>query len=533
MMQKKNIGVTLVEVLIALAVFLVLMVPLVSSLVTSIKTTDSAKTTQGRNEYAQVLMENVKNAPIEDLKDSTLVANYFEGSESVSTTPDAAKPSDFTITGTTYLGREHEQYSYKVKVEEVKKSDTYGIMENLDPDRVAIVPVTFSNYDDVALDAIVTQNISETVSTRLGDSWEDSNKSRIFNKDESGTSIDFVDPRSIDPEATKKTRKVLKSDTDTADILRKANVSVGRKIKVKITTPGTGGYDVDYELSYVKNGNLTTTSPDAFDVYVTYTPYRQHFDSIPNIYLMYNAGVINDYITNDYIFFDLSGATFDSGKLNERINAFIIRTATDYTKLKDNYKTSEGTYSAKLDALESELNSLYQNRVQKKYKTAEGEDDVAAAAADAETNGLGTKIKNNDKSLYRQISSSRDNTTYVYEITDNANKTDHFRVYHNLFAGDGSSLLVADENLNKVECPHCHKATKATSGDKCQHCNKVLTVNSKAPLNIVDDLSKAHEEVWYIYAIKIWMQKGDISTVSSLGDSMITLQGTRGGGEFE
>ena len=80
MMQKKNIGVTLVEVLIALAVFLVLMVPLVSSLVTSIKTTDSAKTTQGRNEYAQVLMENVKNAPIEDLKDSTLVANYFEGS---------------------------------------------------------------------------------------------------------------------------------------------------------------------------------------------------------------------------------------------------------------------------------------------------------------------------------------------------------------------------------------------------------------------------------------------------------------------
>ena len=103
------------------------------------------------------------------------------------------------------------------------------IIDILNQDKITLSfevfpPKLTKNYDDVALDAIVTQNISETVSTRLSDSLEDTNKSRIFNKDETGTSIDFVDPRSIDPDATKKSRKVLKSDTDTADILRKTRV---------------------------------------------------------------------------------------------------------------------------------------------------------------------------------------------------------------------------------------------------------------------------------------------------------------------
>ena len=55
MMRKYNKGVTLVEVLIALAVFLILMLPLVSSLITSVKTTDSGKELQSRNDFAEVL----------------------------------------------------------------------------------------------------------------------------------------------------------------------------------------------------------------------------------------------------------------------------------------------------------------------------------------------------------------------------------------------------------------------------------------------------------------------------------------------
>ena len=493
MMRKKNIGVTLVEVLIALAIFLVLMVPLVSSLVTSTKTTDSAKTAQGRNEYAEVIMENIKNAPIDDLKSSAKVGNYFAGSESVTTTMDPGSSTNFTILGTTYLGTKHEQYSYKVKLDEYKHSDTFGIMEDLDPNKVAIVPVTFSNYDDVALDAIVTQNVSDNISSRLNASKEDTNKSRIFNKEETGTTVDYVDTRSSYQDDTKKTRKVLKSDTDTTNALRLDNVSIGRRIKISISRGNykkkvgaaentVNGYYVEYELSYVKID--PTKDVYSFDTYVTYKPYRKVFENIPNIYIMYNAGVINDYITNDYIVFD------DSAISGEKTNAFVIRTNNDYSKL-----------SGASSTLKDELDALYKNRVQDNYKTADDADEAvkneaaSKLAADVSKHGLGSKItsNNNSKPLYRQAgAASRDKITNIY-----GNSGSGLKVYHNLFAGDGTSLV---------------NATNLT----------------------VDSLSNAYEEIWYIYNVKVWMQKGTIDQVKDVTDpNLITIQGTRGGGEFE
>ena len=462
MMQKKNSGVTLVEVLIALAVFLVLMVPLVSSLVTSTKTTDSAKTAQGRNEYAQVIMENIKNAPIEDLKDGTLVRNYLEGSENVSTTEDADHKG-FTILGSTYIGTQHDKYSYKIRVDEVKRSDTYGIMEDMDPDKVAIVPVTFSNYDDVALDTIVAQSVTEKVSERLSASLEDANKSRIFNTEEDGTTVTYVDPRSIDPEKTLKTKKVLKSDTNTTKDLRLESLSVGRRINIEVSKQ-IDGYYVEYELSYVKIDS--TKEPKDYEAYVTYKPYRKIFKNKPNVYVMYNAGVMNlgetdaadpddrvlkDYITNDYFVFS------DGVGLDKNINAFVIRTNNDYSKLA---------------GISSELKA-----------------DLTSALSDKiDTNNDGIP-------LYRKAgSASRNVTTYIYG--DNANS--YFKVYHNLFDGDTSLVSATD-----------------------------ITV---------DALENAYEEVWYIYSVKIWMQQGEIANVQSIDNTdtkLVTLSGTRGGGEFE
>ena len=116
MMHKKNKGVTLVEVLIALAVFLVLMTPLVSSLILSIKSTDSAKEIQNRYDYAEVLMENVKKAPIDDLRVEAKAKNYFDGSDDdFKVTPKADKKG-FTIKDVTYFGTKHEKYSYFIDV---------------------------------------------------------------------------------------------------------------------------------------------------------------------------------------------------------------------------------------------------------------------------------------------------------------------------------------------------------------------------------------------------------------------------------
>ena len=63
MIQKKNRGVSIVEVLIALAISLIMMLPIVNSLISSMKSTSNAKELQNRNEYAQNLMENVIEIP--------------------------------------------------------------------------------------------------------------------------------------------------------------------------------------------------------------------------------------------------------------------------------------------------------------------------------------------------------------------------------------------------------------------------------------------------------------------------------------
>ena len=472
MMQKKNKGVTLIEVLIALAIFLVLMVPLVSSLVTSIKTTDSAKETQNRNEYAQVLMENIKNAPIDDLKNSATVGAFFTGSENVTTGPDSTDPTNkkkFEIKGSTYLGTQHDKYSYIIRCENIERSDTYGIMEDLDPTKVAIMPVTFSNYDDVAIESIITQRMSDEVSSRLS---ADDNGT-IFKKDS--------------------------TDKDTVSGYR--TTSAARYVNISVSGTKSAGFDVSYQLMYrdVDSGK-----------YVTYNPYRQHFKNIPNLYLMYNNGVYNDKITSDSISYSLSGVDFSDFADNERINAFVIRTADDYGKILDNYKKEDGTYdNARLDELTSKLNELFKNRIKEDFKDSEGNYNESAINSEVNTKGTGSKVKNNSSLLFRKDKATYDRNSLNVSIGESTDTTDHFRVYHNLFKTDGSGNKVSMVNADT-------------------YLSRVFSDESKA----LDSLEKAHEEIWNIYSVKVWMQEGEIADVDTKPE-LITLQGTRGGGEIE
>ena len=282
MMQKKNNGVTLVEVLIALAVFLLLMTPLVNSIILSIKSTDDANELQNRNDYAEYLMETVKNASINDLQDSAKIANYFDGSETVNYT--AGSGDDFEIEGTTYLGPQKEMYSYKIKAEPINSVDGTGIMSDLDPNKAAFIPVTFSNYDDVASEAIIAKNI---------ESAHDGN------------------PKDYRKNAIKRIVKVTVTSSDVS---------------------GVKNYQVECSITYKEDKNT-----DAKEI--KYELYKQDFSSgIPNIYIMYNSGICNDLQTTDEIEYDLSGVTF---KDKEKINAFIIRTAEDYNKITDDFKNSK------------------------------------------------------------------------------------------------------------------------------------------------------------------------------------------------
>ena len=431
MIQKKNRGVTLVEVLIALAVFMLLLAPLVTSLITSIKTTDSGKELQSRNDYAQVLMEKVKNAPIDDLKDSGKVAKYFEGSENVDVklTKSSKYPEsdDFTITGTTYLGTKKTKYSYKIQSVYEKKTDSYGIMEDLDPYKAAFVPVTFSNYDDVATEAIVTEKLKDKSNA----------DSTIFAKKD--------------------------------DVASLRNSVANREVVIKMSGSKASGFTVKCELTYSESGKS-----------ITYEPYNQKFKHVPNIYLMYNAGVYNNMNTKDSITYDLSGVNFAGFDDKERINAFIIRTSKDYGDIIENFKNEDGSYdNTRFDELTSILST-------------DLKDVISNNKQQIEVSGTSSTR------LYKESSSgSRD-----YNVTVSGGSSvprDHFRVYHNLYYTDGSGehdLVTAGANIS----------------------------------DNLDSLKDAHEEIWSVYNVRLWMQEGDSVNDS---DEMVTLQGTRGGGEIE
>ncbi len=431
MMRKYNKGVTLVEVLIALAVFLILMLPLVSSLITSVKTTDSGKELQSRNDFAEVLMENVKNASINDLKDSTKVSQLLDGSEnvSVSTSSNAAHPEekDITITGNTYLGTKKTKYSYKIEAVYDQKTNAYGIMDDLDPYKSAFVPVTFSNYDEVATEAILTQKLE-------------------------GKSIG--------------TGGTVFSKKDDVNSLRK--VKADREVNVKMTGNKSSGFEVSCTITYTESGKT-----------IAYEPYRQSFkNGVPNIYLMYNAGVYNDLDTNDSIKFDLSGVSFSGFGDKERINAFIIRTSENYADIIDNFKKSDGTYD------NARFNELKTKLISEKLKN-----DISN-----EANG------SSSKKLYKKSSSGNRNNKVTIVGGSSTVSKDRFRVYHNLFYTDASGNL------------------------------KSLVTKDASIANNVYSIDNAHEEVWSIYNVKIWIQEGD--SVND-DDKMVTLQGTRGGGEIE
>lgn len=436
MIRKYNKGVTLVEVLIALAVFLILMLPLVSSLITSVKTTDSGKELQSRNDFAEVLMENVKNAPVDDLKDSTKVSQLLDGSENVAVITSDAKDAsgnvipgekDITITGNTYLGTKKTKYSYKIYAKYDKKTAAYGIMDDLDPYKSAFVPVTFSNYDEVASEAIVTQKL-ESKSNGTGGT--------VFSK------------------------------KDDVNSLRK--IKADREVSVVMTGNKSSGFEVTGTITYTESGKS-----------IAYELYHQEFkNGVPNIYLMYNAGVYNDLDTNDSIKLDVSGVNFSGFGDKERINAFIIRTSENYADIIDNFKKSDGTYD------NARFNELKTKLISEKLKN-----DISN-----EANG------SSSKKLYKKSSSGNRNNKVTIVGGSSTVSKDRFRVYHNLFYTDASGNLQS------------------------------LVTKDASIANNVYSIDNAHEEVWSIYNVKIWIQEGD--SVND-DDKMVTLQGTRGGGEIE
>lgn len=480
MVRKVNKGVSLVEVLIALAIFMVMMMPIVSALISSMKTTTTGKELQYRNEYAQNLIESMKEVSIDvlDKADTT----YFEklGSTGVAITHTTSMYDDkkadgsiaqypyetYEITGKTYLGTERTEYSYLIEMSsyEYAKAQaagslnpnnlTSGVVEDLDKDEVALISATLANYDTPAYDALLTKKMSE-----LRERQEKNSKA-------------------YDP-----VKDVELFDNDTGN----------RIINLAVSGDASSGYDVVCTLYY--SDDCKEAAADGGTIgqaigMVDYTPYSEHFKKLPNIYLMYNVGVYNGQYMDDYITYDLSGL-HDSPE----VNVFVIETASNYST---DVKTTNSA------------------------------------------NG-GNWLKGSSDGLYRKANGvNRDNATIGMAISATGltdEKKNNFHVYHNMSAPLRSDYNTDSEYNAAVAEWNNHSKNEDVRYDKTI-ANTVKNLFSNpaihvySPLTNVTSLNKALSGNRGLYEVKIWMQEGD-KDAAALRSLTPVIQGTRGGGEVD
>lgn len=486
MMRKVNKGVSMVEVLIALAIFMIMMAPLVSGLLSGMKTTGNAKELQNRNEYVQNLMESVKEVPISVLKDKDI--SYFEklGSDGVtmlyntydtgytrtnadgSTTP--CPYEMYEIAGKAYLGVQHTQYSYLVQMSnEIYASQqgsgqlnpnnlTSGVVEDLDKTKVALISATLANYDTPAYEALLTRKMSE------------------LRKRQEKNNI-----------ASDPVNDVRLFDKDTGN----------RIINIAVKGNEADGYDVSCTLYYSDNCTEAASTGGTIGKavgMVEYEPYKQHFEKLPNIYLMYNVCVYNGQYAKDYITYDLSGVDE-----NAKVNVFVVETASTYS---DDVKDT----AQDKNWLESSEDVLYRK--------------------------AGTNVRDN-ANIGMALSS--------ISLTDKKRK--NFHVYHNMSKPLKSDFMTEAEYLAAEAEWNSHKKNEIVtySTDTATAVGNLFNDSSHVyesmeqkydGISMVGSLNQAIKDSRGLYEIKIYMQKGNKDAAAlKAGDPV--LQGTRGGGEID
>ncbi len=522
MRSKFNKGVSMVEILISIAIFAILMVPIVSGIVSSLNNSTEAKTLQYRNEFAENIMEYVKQDSITNVmkgdyfgtvgstgvrtrasfyKDPTK-ADYDEhlkkmaaellmshssfqnvsyGTSGVQRENSATGEityfpyETYTITGSVNLGTKHEKYSYQMEISNKYYADkeakyysyvnpnnlALGIVEDIDHTKVALINGTIANYDTSVANAFLT----------------------------------------------KKIEKLKVSDPDWYEIYMQQQTDVdlftsdkgSRIITVKVSGSERTGYNVLCKLTY-EDDNGMLKDANGNQMTIEYQPFEFNYPvddetgiaTLPNIYLMYNVCLYNGkFVDDDYIAIDTSEVTDDT-----KINFFVVETAESYS---DNVALSnDGLVVKDADGNIVSRPTLYNKNVE---AGADTRTDVKVHLVAQD----GSNLKN--LSVYHNFDKGGYNQ-------NTPNKKNHYVLFSSTDMGTIDSFLTAGARAYVPLVKYTYSA-----GATVKDVN-----NSVANIGALND---AQEEARGLYDIKIWINKGD--TVDTTVNP--TLTGTKGGNE--
>lgn len=469
MPKRNNKGFSMVEIVITIAIFAVLMVPIVSAIISSMRNTTKAKELQYRNEYAENVMEYVKEDSIESIMNGEyLVSNgsysvtttEFSGTEeAASTEADGTKKTyewnAYKVEGKVKLGTRHTEYSYALEItnEDYCKqfaqgtfidpnNATFGVVEDLDYTKVALIDGTYANFDQTAEADLLNDKIN------------------ILKEGDIDAYNQYLQQMVADSNA-------FSTDRGT----RYTIISVQQGA----TVDGTPQYTVRCTLKYhdekTSYGKVNFTDK-LRNIYATYPVYATTFTgSLPNIYLMYNVCVYNKYYANDYIIFDIDK------DIEEEVNMFIIETAETYSS----------------------------------YMSSHLESGDAQPSTDI---------------LYRKAgnTSNRDAAS-IYMLATSDTPLAKLNLYHN-FDTTGSVTDVNKKStnvlFNQLGIANFSALGLGSSGKPL--VNRTLTGTERANIGGLSDAKQGERG---LYQVKLWISEGN--TVDTSKNP--TLTGTKGGNE--
>lgn len=510
MKKSKNAGFSIVEVLIALAIFMILMIPIVRNIILALNTSSSSKETQYRNEFAEGVMEHVKAVNIEQLMDET----YYEDMGTVAgtykavlkdnegydvTDPDgsafwydknnnkAAELDElygyktYTITGEVPLGKDKTLYDYQIEISskdyaerkyEAAKDPTLneddvldpnnlalGIIEDVDYRKVALIDDQVLNYDSMAQTSMWAKKLQN-----LKDKDYEAYKQEVEGKN--GISVFYTDKGY-------------------------------RLMTIEVSGSKSAGYSVRCVVHYTDS---QASLEENGEQYIEYSPYGKEFvNKLPDIYVMYNPCFYNGmYATDDYLAIDTSGLEDDT-----EINVFLVEIAEKYSEniINANATTQLGTGDALYN---NNTSTSGYNRDDAKIHVVginKGSASSPNASKFLEKIHVYTNILDTDTS---GTNKKTDATNFLYTSDQGAvdSTLNGFMKYIN------SSLGISDK-----------KYAVALSNDKNQAS--------------IGSLKSAQKESRGLYTVKVWMKKSEKDNTNDIDTSkdMPILEGSKGGNE--
>lgn len=502
MKKKKNAGVSIVEVVIALAIFMVMMIPIVKGIVTSLNRSTDAKELQYRNEFAEAVMEHVKSVDITEILDEQYYTNLGATNVNVPAGPtltnvtatydadgdgvnDELTSASYEITGKIKLGTKKTEYNYAVVVDNsyyVNKKATdedfidpnnlaLGIVEDIDHTKVALIDDNVLNCDSVASEAFLTKKLQKL--------------------------------KQVDPERYE--QQIAQAEGTSLFIQDTAS----RLMKIEVSGDSSDGYTVRCVLSYIDHDQSQSVLGN--DNYVEYSPYGRTFTGeLPNIYVMYNPCYYgSNYSKDDYIAIDTSGLKDDS-----EVNVFIIETAE--------------TYSQSIKTAETELKNK--------------DSSYSSIVTDKSGDKLINTVASNG--VYR-----KDVNVHLIGVNTSSSPSflEKIHVYHNFmdFSSGGNSKDengLDKENVTTSINQFLYKESDVKTGDTYKTLNsffekinagtligqkKFYGMTGNSAEASVMYLNGAEDENRGLYQVKVYINEGNIDTSKDIP----ILQSSKGGNE--